>query len=191
MGEGMNESAGKTAQDQARARFEQEQMGKNLRMVQVLVAVQLVVLVALAYGLWDAGRRIQQTTNEVNGLRENIQNLFSSNVPLVERLNSALTNANDSADQLNSQLSGDSGIDSQMDEAMSRMEDEMPKILTKVFEKEGPNLMKGSLHDPSFQSDAREQVSEIIKDSMNDPSVKDEMASAMRNALKSGLTKKQ
>jgi len=187
----MSERTADNSQEIARARFEREQMRKSINTLRVLVVVELVLLVGFSYGMWDTGRRIQQTTNEVNGLRENIQNLFSSNVPLVERLNGALTEANQSAEQLNSSLAGDGGVNAQMDEAMERMKTEMPKTFEAFFERKGPDLMKGALNDPRFQDDARDQVSEIIKEAMNDPSVQEEMAQSMREALRSGLSKKQ
>jgi hypothetical protein len=156
-----------------------------LRFVQVIAVIQLAVMGALAYGMWDAGKRIGQTTGEVNGLRENIQDLFSSNVPIAERLQGALERANKSADKLNSSLEGESGINAQIDEAMGRMKTEIPKTMERFFDERGSELMQASMDDQAF----KDQLTGTIKEAMNDPSVTEAMQESVKKAMLANIGK--
>jgi len=169
------------------ARFERGQLKKAISMLQILAIVQLGVIVALAYGMWDTGNRMQSTTGEVNGLRENIQGLFAENVPVIKELTESTEKANQSAAGLKERLEGDFGVETKMNEAMDRMKTEIPNSIERFFDKRGAEIMKQSFDDPVV----KDQITQTIKESMQDPEVKKTIEDAVKDAFRAGLTKKK
>ncbi len=183
----MNSPSNQQDNEALRARFEREQLKKSLRMLQVLAAVQLFVIAGMGYAMFSTTGELGKTTSEVNGLRENIQGLFSENIPLVEELNASMDRANESAAGLETRLEGDFGIEEKMDGAVGRMKREIPKAIESFFDERGGEIMKKSFEDPAV----KDQIAATIKESMNDPSVKAAIEDSVKDAFRAGLTKKK
>jgi hypothetical protein len=172
----------------ARAQTEQARLRGTLRLLLVLVSLLLVVCVTLAAGMWRLGEQVLDTTAEVNGLRDSLQGLFSDNLPVVEELQQALSEATTEADKINESMAKGGQFTAQVDEAMERIDDEMPKTFEKFFDRKGPELIAEAIESDEVTEAGREQTKVFMLQALDDPAIetkmKDKMAIALEDVLR-------
>ena len=172
----------------ARAQTEAARLRGTLRLLLVLVVLLLAVCVTLAVGMWRLGEQVLDTTAEVNGLRDSIQGLFSDNLPMVQELQTALTEANAEAGKINTSMADGGRFTEQVDGAIAKVNDEMPQTFETVFSKRGPTLISEAIESPEVTEAGREQTKTFMLQALDDPAIetkmKDKMATALEDVLR-------
>jgi hypothetical protein len=171
----------------ARAQTEQARLRGALRLVLVLVSLLLVVCVTLAVGMWRLGEQVLDTTAEVNGLRDSIQGLFSDNLPMVDELQQALTEANAEAGNINKSMADGGRFTEQVDSAILRVNEEMPRTFKTFFGTEGPALISKAIESPEVTEAGREQTKLFLLQALDDPAIENKMKDKMAIALEDVL----